>query len=533
MLTVRGRCRRPPIPLLASSILLGLATLLLPARAPGQEWQGTARASGVVEGPEGEPIPGAAVILRWLEDPDQGPAEVRTDDEGRWAVLGLSPGSFLLTIRAQGYRESHGRVEVREGPTPPVEVTLQALAVETPRFSERLREDVLTWIETGNGLLESGDWAAARTEYEKALKMLRGPSRAEVLRAVARTHYMEGAVGEAIASLEEALAVAPADEDTRVVYRSLMQGEGRAAEAEEFLRELDAGEIEPPQIAPGSPESETAAPRGEPVAVEIEPGRTGRFRTGFSEGSPLSDLETLGERLARPAAELARAGAASGRYDLRYESFEVFVPKSYSHGDAADWGLVVWVSPTDSGRIPNAVTEAALEDSHLLWVGADASGNQRLTWDRIRMALDAAHAMALYYDIDPERRYAAGYSGGGRVASALTMLFPEVFRGGLFLYGVDFYRRVPAPDRPGSDWVPWFPPPPKSMLEQMREQTRLVLVTGERDFNRLQVETFAARYREEGFEQVTYIEIPGAGHSDWPSGRWLRQALEALDPGGR
>ena len=115
------------------------------------------------------------------------------------------------------------------------------------------------------------------------------------------------------------------------------------------------------------------------------------------------------------------------------------------------------------------------------------------------------------------------------MASALSLLYPETFRGGLFIYGVDYFRRVPIPDRPGSDWIPWFPVPPKDVLERLKRETPLVLVTGERDFNRLQVRTFAERYRDEGFERVLLIDIPGASHYDWPPRRYLRQAFEALD----
>ena len=56
-----------------------------------------------------------------------------------------------------------------------------------------------------------------------------------------------------------------------------------------------------------------------------------------------------------------------------------------------------------------------------------------------------------------------------------------------------------------------------------------VLLTGDRDFNRLQTESVAEKYRDEGFRHVTYLEIPGAGHYDWPERKWLSQALAALE----
>ncbi|MDX1644210.1 MAG: carboxypeptidase-like regulatory domain-containing protein, partial [Thermoanaerobaculia bacterium] len=371
---------------------LALSILLVPGDLLAQGWQGTARIAGVVRGSDGQPLAGATVVLRWARDPEQGPPATVTDGKGRWAYLGLAPGQFLLTVRADGHRESHGTVEVRSGPAPRVEVTLESLAVEPPRFSERRTEDLLAWIETGNSLLAAGEWAAARAEYEKALGELEGESRAEVLSAVARTHYMEGDVDRSLERLEEAIVLAPDRESGRAIYRSIMEAEGRSDEAERFLARVDAGELEAVGSEDGAQGTATAGGQPTaPVPVEIEPGRTGRFRTGFRQRHPDSALEVLAERFARPTDEALRAEAAGERYDIASERFAVFVPEGYEPHPAnpeKGWGLVVWVSPTDEGDVPGRITEAVLAERRLLWVGADDSGNQRQTWQRVALALD-------------------------------------------------------------------------------------------------------------------------------------------------
>ena len=96
---------------LALSVVLPLAA---------QSWRGTGRASGIIWNPAGEPIRGATVQLRWARDAEQGPRAVTTNKKGRWAVLGLSAGRWLLTVEADGYRQSQGSLEVRSGATPPV-----------------------------------------------------------------------------------------------------------------------------------------------------------------------------------------------------------------------------------------------------------------------------------------------------------------------------------------------------------------------------------------------------------------------------
>jgi pimeloyl-ACP methyl ester carboxylesterase len=266
---------------------------------------------------------------------------------------------------------------------------------------------------------------------------------------------------------------------------------------------------------------------GREGGLPAEAGRVGTFETVFSEQAPLAAIEVFLDRFGRSESYLAKADPAHGEYDLAKESFQVHVPKSYREGDG--WGLFVWVSPTESGKVPTPGTRAALEQHKLIWIGADRVGNDRMTWNRIGLALDAAHNAAAFYDLDPERIYVGGYSGGGRVASALTLHFPEVFKGGLFIYGVDFYRRVPVPGQPGNHWPHWFPVPEKRRLEQIKAGTRLVLLTGEKDFNRLQTAVLAELYRDEGFEQVTYIEIPGAGHYDWPPKKWFSKGLAGLE----
>ena len=513
-------------PLIVALLLL-LVALTIPAEA--QMWRGTGRASGRVLAPDGEPIRGATVTLRWADEPEAGPAPVATSKKGAWSILGLAPGRWLLMIDADGYRQSQGTVDVRGGATPPIEVTLRPLVIQTPTVSEGRAESLRTWIETGNSLLEGEEWAAARAEYEKALAELHGPARAEVLRPVARTHYMEGDVDEAVARLQEAILVDPDNETTETLYRTLMEIEERLDEAEAFLAGVADGSIraENPTAAG---ERAAAQRRGyeKPELVAAEAGREGTYATAFDEHHPLAGIGTFVERFDHSLDRVERTDPAGGAYDLADEAFRVHVPKAYE--PTGEWGLFVWVSPTQRGHVPTFASETALRDNKLIWVGADLSGNSRFPWNRVSLALDAAHNAQRLYEIDPERVYVGGYSGGGRIASALTILYPEVFRGGLFIYGVDFYRRIPVPDRPGSDWLPWFPPPPRATLPGLREDTRLVLLTGERDFNRLQTEVVAQRYRDEGFEHVTYLEIPGAGHYDWPSGRWLTKALAALEP---
>ena len=171
-----------------------------------------------------------------------------------------------------------------------------------------------------------------------------------------------------------------------------------------------------------------------------------------------------------------------------------------------------------------------LADEKLIWIGANNSGNDRWHWYRTGLALDAAHNMQKLYNIDPDRIYIAGYSGGGRVASSLALLYPEVFKGGAFFYGSNYFRKVEVPKQPGAFWRAAFPAPPKQNLEDLRKDHRFVLVTGEHDFNRDETAAYAKEYKRDRFKNVTYIEIPGADHGYGVHGQWLKQVVGALNP---
>ncbi len=204
--------------------------------------------------------------------------------------------------------------------------------------------------------------------------------------------------------------------------------------------------------------------------------------------------------------------------DPRAERFRIHVPGHYApegrrepkpDGSIPSFGVLVWISPTDSGAVPEAYAPL-LAEHDLLWIGADNAGNERLAHERLALALCAAVNMQLLYDIDPDRIYVAGLSGGGRLASIAATNASELFRGGAPLMGCNFHERVPVPGDPSMGWPPCSEPSPFHAAIAKRQP--LVIVTGEKDFNREQCEVYAEAYRAEGYEVVEYVELEGVGH---------------------
>lgn len=491
-----------------------------------QDWNTAARVQGKIETPVGEPIPGARVALAPEGGAAGAPREAIADEDGRWAIAGLAPGRWRIEIRAEGWVDSEGWVVASVPSGAPLRVVLRPLSEVAPMGWENNPLTVRAWLEKGNAFLEQGRPAEARGEYEKALRVLPEAERPEVLRAVARTHFLERDVGAAFDALRLALVWGPEDPETRKLLLGVGEAAGRQAESESWIRRVEA---EPPPVLLAElgvkPETQEDWEVPESGWRDPVPHQVGRFRVRFEDRHPLGSPEVYAER---HGLEREVLGEDSARYDLAQESFEVFVPESYRPGRPA--GLLVWVSPVPWGGFTREATRELLERERIVWIGANRSGNQRPKWDRVGLALDAVYNMSRLYDLDPDRIWVAGYSGGGRTASALAVAYPEAFRGGMFFFGVDFYRDVPALDRPGAHWPAAFAEPPPERLAASRDRNRYALVTGELDFNRIQTRELYACYREEGFRHLTLIDVPGADHYTGLPAELLERALAAVDP---
>lgn len=501
-----------------------------PAVAAAQSWAGQGRLHGLVFDEDEKPLAGAVVQLAPADRSGEGPEPVTTDAKGRWAVGGLADGRWRLTVEAEGYIRSQGWAQVVAGPSNRLKVTLRPLTEVLPGAAET-PSSVYGWLDKGNSLLEQGRPAEARAEYEKALRALPPSEQPEVLRAVARTHFLEKNLEQAVLALKRALLFSPDNAQSRALLNALSTDLGRGGDARTWLERLDA---EGPaalatdlETAEETPLSSEVPALDEAPTVAPTPGRPGAFRTAFERRSPLSSLEVYLERHRAQRAEILDDDPRAAAYDLGQETFEVVVPEDYD--PEAPHGLLVWVSPTPSGRLEGPERRRVLAERLMIWVGANRSGNRRARWDRIGLTLDAAEAMKELYNVDERRVYAGGYSGGGRTASALAVLYPEVFQGALLFMGCDYYKKVPLPDKPGAHWPAAFPEPPRGVMKLVRERNRFVFATGEHDFNRMQTRTFERLYAKDGFRRTAYFEIPGANHYSGFDAEWLAKFVDALD----
>jgi pimeloyl-ACP methyl ester carboxylesterase len=181
-----------------------------------------------------------------------------------------------------------------------------------------------------------------------------------------------------------------------------------------------------------------------------------------------------------------------------------------------------------SGQLPE-MWKQTLETHNLIWIGANRSGNDRGVGVRFGLALDAVHNIRKLYKIDDSRIYVAGFSGGGKVAGMLGMIYPEVFQGAIPMGGVGFYRTIPVPNKKGMVYPNTFDKPPKKMFELARTQRRFVLLIGDQDFNFEPVSTtYETGFKEDQFTYASLLVVPGLEHR-LADETWLEKAIMLLD----
>ena len=189
--------------------------------------------------------------------------------------------------------------------------------------------------------------------------------------------------------------------------------------------------------------------------------------------------------------------------------WEVYVPESYDHGKPA--GLLVFISPIDSGRMPGRYKEV-MEENNLIWIGANQSGNRARVARRIGLALLATALADRKFSIDTSRVYVSGFSGGGRTASAVAPEYAQIFTGAIYICGVNS----------------WDDRKPKQ-IDRVREH-RYVFLTGSNDFNRAETRRVHRAYRRADVDNVLLLEVPGMDHR-MPPADDLAAAINFLDTG--
>lgn len=187
--------------------------------------------------------------------------------------------------------------------------------------------------------------------------------------------------------------------------------------------------------------------------------------------------------------------------------WEIHVPENYNPESPP--GVLVYVSPQNRINIPNG-WKSVTEENNLIWVAARMSGNNINVSKRISYAVMSLSLIQRDYNIDPERIYITGFSGGGRIASIVATEYPTIFKGAIYNSGANFWQQT------------------NSELLELIKNHRYVFITGTDDFNLQDTRQVYAKYKKAGANNIELSVIRGMGHEN-PKRRRFARAIEYLD----
>ena len=243
----------------------------------------------------------------------------------------------------------------------------------------------------------------------------------------------------------------------------------------------------------------------------------------LEELSPLASASELTSRLLTPITQdrITRFRQAVG-FDLEdqtieagKEPFELFVPEPSPDGK---YGLMVFIWPADDIQVPGDWWKV-FRDRNMIYVASRRSGNTENIFNRrVPLALHGYEYVRSRYNLDPERVYIGGFSGGSRTAQRVAMAYPDVFRG-VFLVG--------GSDALGGESGFTLPSEPLSRLLQNR--TRFVFSTGGEDHpNRAKDARTKKNLEALCMQGVRLVPQSGVEHLV-PNGRGFIRVLNELE----
>lgn len=202
------------------------------------------------------------------------------------------------------------------------------------------------------------------------------------------------------------------------------------------------------------------------------------------------------------AAHVARTLAADAVID-----WAIYVPDNYNPQRPA--GLMVYISPSNSGEIPQG-WKSVMNEHNLIWIAANDSGNNKMVALRNLLAILAPTAARRDYRIDSDRIYISGLSGGGKMASRVATDYAHLFKGAIYNCGVDFWE-VKRPAR----------------FDQIKEN-HYVFVTGTLDQALKPTKKVYNQYEKAGVENIKLMVIPNMTHRN-PNSFQFAEAITFLD----
>lgn len=186
------------------------------------------------------------------------------------------------------------------------------------------------------------------------------------------------------------------------------------------------------------------------------------------------------------------AGKVPKDFDSTRQRYQLYVPKVEKKPEA--WPLILFVSAGDKPAGLDAWKKVC-EANGVLFCSPYAAGNPVPAGQRTRIILDVLDDVRRQFPVNPDQTYISGFSGGGRMACAIGLALPECFGGIAPICGTNPLTKLAF------------------LRHRAEERLSLAFITGEKDFNRKETETFMHRWMEDVGVRTEKWVVPGMGHA--------------------
>lgn len=179
-------------------------------------------------------------------------------------------------------------------------------------------------------------------------------------------------------------------------------------------------------------------------------------------------------------------------YDSAKQEYELFVPPTYDAKKPQ--ALVLFISP-GNGAGGWKDWEAVCKKEGVLFASPYGAGNDCPGKKRVRIILDVLDDIRRNYNIDPDRTYITGHSGGARMAGHIAFALPEYFGGVVpSCAGVELRQEA---------WL----------RHRAIERLSVAHLTGENDFNRGECERYRGPMLADMGVRAKVWVSPKTGHT--------------------
>ncbi len=262
-------------------------------------------------------------------------------------------------------------------------------------------------------------------------------------------------------------------------------------------------------------------------------GAAGAFAVPTSEDAAQAPVKSGGalaqfpKALPHPSRQISHA---SPNFDFKKEQFFIHVPPSYTGREP--YGLIVYIAPSPAQTALPGGWDAVLDAKKLLFISPQDVGNSQPNERRNGLAAFSALAMMKYYNIDRNRVYSAGHSGGARVACDIAFYAPDLFKGTLQSCGTNFYKAVPqvavtSADKAAHPEDYGVAPISRAEADAARLKVKFVMITGPNDWRYRYIQDIYNGGFLPGHYKAKLLDIPGMGHQVC-GGEALQAALDFL-----